>query len=116
MMSLEEMERAIAELSRAEKTRLLRWIARDVGDAFPGIEITPDVMGGAACIRSTRISVWMLEEARRLGISEADLLRNYPGLTARDLANAWDYVRSHRAEIEADIKANGSDEMDECAA
>ncbi|MCP9495808.1 MAG: DUF433 domain-containing protein [Pyrinomonadaceae bacterium MAG19_C2-C3] len=85
MMSVEETEQAIANLSRAEKARLLQWIARDVGDAFPGIETTQGVMGGAACIRSTRISVWMLEEARRLGISEANLLHNYPGLTARDL-------------------------------
>lgn len=116
MMSLEETERAIASLSRADKARLLQWIARDVGDAFPGIEQTPGVAGGAACIRQTRIAVWMLEEARRLGVSEADMLRNYPGLAARDLANAWDYVRSHQAEIEADIKANASDDAQPDAA
>ena len=109
MMSLKETEQAIANLSRAEKAQLLQWIARDVGDAFPGIEMTAGVVGGAACIRNTRIAVWMLEQARRLGISEADLLRNYPGLTAQDLANAWDYARSHQAEIEAAIKANESD-------
>ncbi len=110
MMSLEDTQRAIANLSRAEKAQLLQWIARDLGDAFPSIEMTPGVVGGAACIRQTRIAVWMLEQARRLGISEADLLRNYPNLTARDLANAWNYVRSHQAEIEAYIAANESDE------
>ncbi len=116
MISVEETQQAIANFSRAEKARLLQWIARDVGDAFPGIETTQGVMGGAACIRNTRISVWMLEEARRLGISEANLLHNYPGLTARDLANAWDYVRSHQSEIEADIKANEGDDVESDAA
>lgn len=113
MMSLEETERAIANLSRSEKAQLLQWIARDLGDAFPGIEMTPGVVGGAACVRQTRIAVWMLEQARRLGISEVDLLRNYPGLSAQDLANAWNYVRSHQAEIEADIAANETDDITE---
>lgn len=110
MDSLKQAEQAITNLSRAEKAQLLQWIARDLGDAFPGIESTPGVNGGAACIRQTRIAVWMLEEARRLGISEADLLRNYPGLNAQDLANAWNYVRSHQAEIEAQIAANEIDD------
>lgn len=110
MDSLKEAEQAITNLSRAEKAQLLQWIARDLGDAFPGIETTPGVIGGAACIRQTRIAVWMLEQARRLGVSEADLLRNYPGLTAQDLANAWNYVRSHQPEIEAQIAANETDD------
>ncbi|MDQ3252938.1 MAG: DUF433 domain-containing protein [Acidobacteriota bacterium] len=100
----------MTNLSRAEKAQLLQWIARDLGDAFPGIETTPGVIGGAACIRQTRIAVWMLEQARRLGVSEADLLRNYPGLTAQDLANAWNYVRSHQSEIKAQIAANETDD------
>src|SRR5438045_9634414 len=56
------------------------------------IERTPKVMGGAACIRQTRIPVWLLEQARRLGTSEIDLLRNYPHLTTLDLTPAWQYV------------------------
>lgn len=115
MMSLEETQRAIANLSRGEKAQLLRWIARDLEDAFPGIEMTPGVVGGAACIRQTRIAVWMLEQARRLGISEADLLRDYPGLTAQDLTNAWDYISSHRTEIEAAIATNDSDDDEQVA-
>jgi uncharacterized protein (DUF433 family) len=58
-------------------------------------------MGGA-----TRIPVWVLEQARRLGISEADLLRSYPTLRAEDLTNAWAYVRSHRSEIDLAIREN----------
>jgi hypothetical protein len=40
---------------------------------------------------------------------EADLLRDYPTLTVQDLANAWNFVRSHRAEIDAQIEANDRD-------
>ncbi len=62
-------------------------------DPFPGIASLPGVCGGEPCIVRTRIPVWVLEQSRRGGISEADLLRNYPTLRAEDLANAWAYVR-----------------------
>ena len=45
-----------------------------------GIESTPDVCGGEPRIAGTRIPVWTLEQGRRLGASEAELLRDYPGL------------------------------------
>ena len=105
----EKKEKLLSDMSRAEMAELLQWIVRDLGDAFPGIESRPGVLGGAACISRTRIPVWLLEQARRLGTSEADLLRDYPTLTAQDLANAWAYVRSHRAEIEEGIEANERD-------
>ncbi len=82
------------------------WMGGDLSDDFPGIERKPDVMGGAPCITRTRIPVWLLEQSRRLGTSESDLLRDYPTLTLQDLANAWNFVRSHGAEIEAQIEAN----------
>jgi len=105
-----DREKILADLTRAEKAELLEWIVRDLGDVFPGIDTNPSVMGGAPCISRTRIPVWLLEQARRLGTSEADLLRDYPTLTAQDLANAWAYVRSHRAEIESQIEANERDD------
>ena len=71
-----------------------------------GIESTPGVCGGAACVVRTRIPVWLLENARRLGTPEAELLRAYPQLRAEDLANAWAYVRSHRDEIDGEIREN----------
>ncbi len=109
-MAIEETEKLLANLTRAEKAHLLQLIARDLGDAFPGIENYDGVAGGAPCIVRTRIPVWLLEQARRLGTSEADLLRAYPTLRADDLANAWAYVRSHRSEIEQQIVANEEDE------
>jgi uncharacterized protein (DUF433 family) len=50
--------------------------------------------------------VWVLEQARRLGTSEADLLRSYPTLRAADLVNAWSYVRKNREEVDRQIKEN----------
>lgn len=104
--TLEKAEILIAALPESDKAQLLRWLSKTVKNQFPGIEKTENVMGGAACVRQTRIPVWLLEQARRQGVSEADLLRNYPQLTAQDLANAWDYASSHRSEIEAAIAAN----------
>ena len=46
------------------------------------------------------------QQGRRLGASEAELLRTYPGLRAEDLANAWAYVRAHREEIDTQIRDN----------
>lgn len=103
-------EKIISELSRSDKAQLLQWLVKDLGDDFPGIESRPNVCGGAACIVRTRIPVWVLENARRLGTSEADLLRDYPTLTAQDLSNAWNYVRSHRAEIDRLIAENEADD------
>ena len=109
MSVLEAAEELLAKLSRAEKAQLLQWAARDLGDAFPGIESRPGVCGGEPCIVRTRIPVWILEQARRLGTSESELLRSYPTLRAEDLANAWGFVRSHREEIDRQIEANEAD-------
>ena len=50
--------------------------------------------------------VWALEQARRLGTSEAELLRIYPTLRAEDLVNAWAYVRSNKDEVDRQIQEN----------
>ncbi len=106
MASLEELEEIIGGLSRSEKAQVLQWIARDLGETFPGIDSAPDVLGGSARIVRTRIPIWTLVQARRLGVSEADLLRSYPTLRAEDLANAWAYARLHRDEIDQEIAEN----------
>ncbi len=106
MSALEAAEEILAKLTRAEKAQLLRWTANDLSDAFPGIESRPGVCGGEPCIVRTRIPVWVLAQARQLGVSEADLLRAYPTLRAEDLANAWAYTRAHRDEINQQIVAN----------
>ena len=114
--ALKEARRLLAALTRDEKTLLLSWVVHDLEGmlpsgsepAFPGIAIVPGVCGGEACIVRTRIPVWLLAQARRLGMSETELLEAYPTLRADDLANAWAYAELHREEIEAQIHANES--------
>lgn len=106
---IQEAEKLISTMTRGEKAQLLQIVVRDLGDAHPGIEKTPGVCGGEARIVRTRIPVWVLEQSKRLGMSEADLLHSYPTLRAEDLANAWAYVRSYREEIDEDIRQNEED-------
>ena len=106
MSALGQVEKLLTTMTRAEKAQVLQWVARDVGDALPGIASIPGVCGGEPCIVRTRIPVWTLEQARRQGVSEADLLHAYPTLRAEDLTNAWAYVRSHKQEIEDEIREN----------
>ena len=106
MSALQDAEQILSQLTRAEKAQVLQWIVRDLADAFPGIDSTPDVLGGEARIVRTRIPVWTLVQARRLGATEAELLRSYPTLRAEDLTNAWAYARAHQDEIEQHILEN----------
>jgi uncharacterized protein (DUF433 family) len=107
--ALQEAERLLTQMSRAEKAQLLQWVVSDLGEAFPSIESSPDVCGGEPRIVRTRIPVWVLEQGRRLGSCEADLFRSLPALRAEDLAAAWAYVRSHREEIDQQIRDNEED-------
>jgi uncharacterized protein (DUF433 family) len=106
MSALREVENLLPSLTRAEKAQLLRAVVQDLDDAFPGVESPPGVCGGEPCIVRTRIPVWVLEQARRLGATEENLLRSYRALRAEDLASACAYVRSHRSEIEEQIRDN----------
>ena len=67
---------------------------------------TPDICGGDACIRGTRIPVWLLAEWRRMGKSDGWILGGYPTLTAADLQAAWEYLAGHSTEIEEAIRLN----------
>ena len=106
MSAVQEAEKLLSGMTRGEKAQLLQLVARDLGDAYPGIDSISSVCGGEPCIVRTRVPVWVLVQARDLGTSEAELLRCYPTLRAEDLANAWAYFRSHRQEIEQQIREN----------
>src|SRR5262249_25568168 len=106
MTLLQEAEKLLSAMSRAEKAQLLQWVVQDLGDAFPGIESIPGVCGGDPCIVRTRIPVWALAQYRRFEARYLRLLGAYPALRGADLASAWAYVRAHRDEIEHQIRAN----------
>jgi uncharacterized protein (DUF433 family) len=76
--------------------------------ALPGvIRKTAGVIGGDACIGSRRIAVWMLVQARQLGLSNEQILDDYdPPLTQAELDAAWDYYDKNREEIDRAIRDN----------
>jgi uncharacterized protein (DUF433 family) len=104
--TLDEVEKLLSGMTPGEKTQLLHRIVRDLGGEFPGIDQRPEGCGGAPCVVRTRIPVWVLEQARRIGASEVDLLRAYPGLRREDLANAWAFARANADSIEQQILEN----------
>lgn len=104
--TLEQVEKLLQMLSPGERAIVARWVRDDTSYRFPGIEKTPDVCGGSACIVRTRIPVWLLVEAQQAGATEADLLKSYPSLHAEDLLNAWAYYRANKDEIDTEITKN----------
>jgi uncharacterized protein (DUF433 family) len=66
----------------------------------------PERCGGDACVRETRIPVWVLAQWRRLGKSDSWLLTNYPTLLAADLEAAWEYAAGHPEEIDDAVRRN----------
>jgi uncharacterized protein (DUF433 family) len=74
------------------------------------IRKTPGVCGGSACIRRMRMPVWLLVEMRQLGATDAEIFQNYPTLTPEDLAAAWAYYDANRAEIDAEIAEENSED------
>ena len=81
LIQLPQVDRIMAELVRLRQ-------ADKIPDRILFLSYTPCLAVGA----------------RKL--NEADLLRAYPTLRAEDLANAWAYHRTHRDEIEQQIRAN----------
>ncbi|MFN6540439.1 MAG: DUF433 domain-containing protein [Nostoc sp. EkiNYC01] len=105
-MTLKELKQQLLALSPGEKVQAIQLLAQSLGSNWQGIEKTPKVCGGEARIAKTRIPLWVLVEARRLGYSDADLLTSYPTITATDLANAWIYAEANPDEIELAIERN----------
>lgn len=70
------------------------------------IRKTPGVCGGDARIADHRIPVWLLVVQKKTGRSDAEILTDYPGLTADDLAAAWAYYQAEPLEIEQLIWLN----------
>ena len=68
------------------------------------IEKTPGVCGGSACIRTTRIPVWLLAAWRKEGLTNARILSHHPELSEDDLEAAWAYYGKNTVEIDEEIE------------
>ncbi|MEM9246925.1 MAG: DUF433 domain-containing protein [Cyanobacteria bacterium P01_F01_bin.153] len=64
------------------------------------INRTPQICGGNARIRQTRIAVWTLISLQQQGADDTELLDDFPGLTPFDLIAARTYYRNHPHEID----------------
>ncbi len=106
MSTLETVENLLQSLTLDERRQLLQMVVRQLGGETPGIQSLPDVCGGEPCIVRTRIPIWLLEQARRQGVSEAQLLQSYPTLQAADLIHAWTYASEHVGEVNRQIREN----------
>jgi uncharacterized protein (DUF433 family) len=99
-MTIQELQTQLLSLTPIEKFNLIQFLSSSMETPWQGIHKTPGVMGGEACIRDTRIPVWLLVSYSRMGLSEAKMLENYPTLTAIDLVNAWSYNSANSDEID----------------
>lgn len=105
-MTLKELEPQLLALTPAEKAQAISILAHSLSVSSSGIEKTPGVCGGDACVGNTRIPVWTLVNYRRLGATDAEILKDYPTLRLSDLKNAWAYAEANAEEIEANIQEN----------
>ncbi len=55
------------------------------------INSDPAICHGAVCIRGTRIMVSIILDNLAAGVSEAEILRNYPTLKPEDIRAALEY-------------------------
>ncbi|MBX9625773.1 MAG: DUF433 domain-containing protein [Gemmataceae bacterium] len=102
-----ELIEQVEKLTPEERRELFaRFGVNGTPPHVPRINRTPNVCGGSACLNNTRIAVWLLEEMRRNGASDAHLLDLYPQFGPADLAAAWEYVAAHRDEIDEEIRRN----------
>ena len=56
------------------------------------IVFDPQIMGGRACIRGTRIPVATLVRCTASGMSHADILEAYPDIEEEDVVQALQYA------------------------
>jgi uncharacterized protein (DUF433 family) len=99
-MTLKELQPQLMALSPEDKAQAIQLLQSGLNQPASGIQKTPGVMGGDACIRQTRIPVWLLVSLRQQGASESYILEDYPTLTAADLVNAWYYAEHHTGEVQ----------------
>ena len=59
---------------------------------FDRITFTPNVMAGRACIRGLRITVALVVNLVANGLSNEEILSEYPDLEAEDIRQALSYA------------------------
>ncbi|MEH2235092.1 DUF433 domain-containing protein [Nostoc sp.] len=102
-MTAQELETQLLSLTPAQKVEAIRILTQGISSNNRGINKTPGVMGADACIAGRRIPVWLLVSYQRQGAKDADILDQYPQLSAADLVTAWLYAEAFPYEIDTAI-------------
>lgn len=105
-MTTKELRDKILALSASEKAEIIQLLIQNLSNSWNGIDRTPGVVGGDACIAGTRIPIWDLVEYRQMGASDLKILEAYPQLTATDLYHAWVYAEAWAEEMGKAIAEN----------
>lgn len=71
------------------------------------ISINPQICGGKPCIKGTRIWVSLILDLLASGMSEAELLNEYPGLVHEDVLAAIAYGAEAARERVVPIPVDG---------
>jgi len=59
---------------------------------FDRITFNPEILGGRACIRGMRIPVSVIVGQIAHGVTEKEILADYPDLEAEDIRQALEYA------------------------
>jgi uncharacterized protein (DUF433 family) len=70
------------------------------------IESTPGVCGGDACIKGTRLTVWMLYSSLESGTPSSKLVELFPALSPADLDAVLAYAEAHPDEVARQVAEN----------
>jgi uncharacterized protein (DUF433 family) len=71
--------------------------------AYPRITINPNQMGGLPCIRGMRIPLAAVVEMVREGMTDAEIIDDYPDLEPADIREALRYAAEAVRERELPI-------------
>jgi uncharacterized protein (DUF433 family) len=61
-------------------------------EKFQRISLNPEIMGGKACIKGTRVTVGMIVSHIATGVSIEELLEHFNYITREDVAEAFRYA------------------------
>jgi uncharacterized protein (DUF433 family) len=84
-------------------TEMCKVTNRRAMTAYPRITINPDQMGGLPCIRGLRIPVAAVVEMVSEGMTEAEIINDYPDLEPEDIREALRYAAEAVRERELPI-------------
>ncbi|QKQ74091.1 DUF433 domain-containing protein [Nostoc sp. TCL240-02] len=102
-MTAQRLETQLLSLTPAQKVEAIRILTQGISSNNDGITKTPGVMGADACIAGTRIPVWLLVSYQRQGAKDADILDQYPQLSAANLVTVWLYAEAFPDQIDTAI-------------